>query len=338
MKQSQLPKPDLRPSIEAVTLIVPELAVEIGFNESVMLMQIRHWIRIGNNYRDGQWWTYQSIRDMRRKAFPYWSVATISRTTQSLSDKNLVIIRNEYNEKGYDKTQWFALNVPELMKLHSVTLVTIEGKEYPVSEWNTLFQNETGLLQDETDLFQNETTIPETPTEITTKTPKTSNAKLGVASEGKTPPALSTPWAQLPTETSGENADSGATKSDNLSPLSKLIAFAYPEKPSYLTDTQELTIRNKVQVVENGDVKEYPSPSELYERDELFQKFVKAAIALQKGYAKKGKNPNIRASKSKIIAHIRGYERKDGWLSYERKNRSLHRSEDSFDLPEGTDF
>lgn len=133
--------------------INPALAVEIGLNESLVLMQIEYWISISDNVKDGRRWTYQSLRDMQKKAFPFWSVSTISRTIRSLLDKGYLIEGN-YNKLSYDKTRWFALNFDELKKLKSISI--------PEDDTD-LLQNETGLLQNETpDLLQNETTIPET--------------------------------------------------------------------------------------------------------------------------------------------------------------------------------
>jgi len=133
--------------------INPALAVEIGLNESLVLMQIEYWISISDNVKDGRRWTYQSLRDIQKKAFPFWSVSTISRTIRSLLNKGYLIEGN-YNKLSYDKTRWFALNFDELKKLKSISI--------PEDDTD-LLQNETGLLQNETpDLLQNETTIPET--------------------------------------------------------------------------------------------------------------------------------------------------------------------------------
>ncbi len=70
------PKFDLIPADDSIiTRIMPSLAQEIGLNECIVLLQICFWIQITNHYRDGQYWTYQSVRDMQEKAFPYWSLS-----------------------------------------------------------------------------------------------------------------------------------------------------------------------------------------------------------------------------------------------------------------------
>jgi len=134
-----------------VTRIVPDLAVEIGLNESIMLLQIAFWINQSSNLRDGQWWTYQSVRDMQQKAFPYWSLATINRTVAALEAAGFICVGN-YNAAKFDRTRWLALNPEALAHLTSVKVV---------------FQNDTRTTQNDTRTTQNDTTIPETPTEIT---------------------------------------------------------------------------------------------------------------------------------------------------------------------------
>lgn len=146
--------------------LCPELAREIGLNESILLLQLGFWIAIANHQRDGRRWTYQSTRDIQER-FPFWSVATVNRIIHSLEEKELIIVGN-YNKHAYDKTRWFALNLDSLRKLRSIHVV-----EEVVSQNETgLSQNETPLYQNETGSAQNETTIPETTTDISTENSK----------------------------------------------------------------------------------------------------------------------------------------------------------------------
>jgi len=115
-----------------VIRIVPALAEEIGFYESVVLLQLEHWIHTARDYingepvkgiiRDGHYWTYQSTDDMKKKAFPFWSASTINRAIKSLSDKGYIAI-SDYNRVNYDKTRWFRLDYDGLKTLQSVTFV-----------------------------------------------------------------------------------------------------------------------------------------------------------------------------------------------------------------------
>lgn len=143
--------------------ISPELAVEIGFNESIVLLQLEFLISISDHVHEGRVWTYQSVRDLQQHHFPWWSIATISRTIKQLQVQELILIGN-FNRAGFDKTQWFALNEVGLKRLRAVRL----GDETGV------FQNETPMAQGETRTFQtvtptmqNGTAIPETTTKTT---------------------------------------------------------------------------------------------------------------------------------------------------------------------------
>lgn len=170
------PKPRIylenTPTVER---LVPALAVAIGLNESIMLLQIDFWIGQTDNFIDGKYWTYQSVRDMHTKAFPYWSIATINRTVASLQSQGLLHTAN-YNKRKGDKTRWFALNLEGLKKL---------GEKVPsISVIHGVFQNETPITQNETPSAQNETTLPEITTENTQKEQK--NAPASIAEEPKT--------------------------------------------------------------------------------------------------------------------------------------------------------
>ena len=60
------------------------LAREIGLNEALILQQINYWIEInkksGNNFYDGRYWTYNSIRVWQEKDFDYMGFDTVKRT------------------------------------------------------------------------------------------------------------------------------------------------------------------------------------------------------------------------------------------------------------------
>ena len=137
--------------------INPALACEIGLNESIVLLQIEFWISISDNWHDGQKWTYQSVRDMRKKSFPFWSISTINRAVTSLI-KSGYLIEGNYNKYKYDKTRWFALNFKKLSELKSISI-----KGYGTGS----NQNDTGSNQNDTGSNQNDTPIPETTAEIT---------------------------------------------------------------------------------------------------------------------------------------------------------------------------
>lgn len=146
-----------------VTRIVPELAVAIGLNESIILLQLDFWIGQSDNFQDGRYWTFQSLRDMREKAFGYLGLATINRAVLSLEEQGLIIVGN-YNKRKGDTTRWFALNPDGLRKLServpciAVTNSPIQNETPPIVTW-------AGAIQSETPTDQNGSTLPEIPTE-----------------------------------------------------------------------------------------------------------------------------------------------------------------------------
>lgn len=139
----------------------PQLAVEIGLNESILLLQIEFLIAVSEHEIDGNRWTYQSVTDFQ-KMFPFWSRATINRTIHSLEEQGLIVVAN-HNQLHYDKTRWFALDWTGVRKLESVTLC--------------LFQNGMRSDQNGTGSAQDETTIPESTTETTTEKTKLPSRK-----------------------------------------------------------------------------------------------------------------------------------------------------------------
>ena len=110
--------------LQGVTLRVNTgLAEEIGLNESVVLLQIEWWIRHSDNVRDDRKWTYQSLENMREKAFPFWSKRTLNRAIKNLIVRGLIVEGN-YNRHKYDRTRWFSLECDAIDALVSVNLST----------------------------------------------------------------------------------------------------------------------------------------------------------------------------------------------------------------------
>ncbi|MEQ9027544.1 MAG: DnaA N-terminal domain-containing protein [Aggregatilineales bacterium] len=127
------------------------LAEEIGLNESVVLLQIEWWIRHSSNVRDDRQWTYQSLTDMREKAFPFWSKRTLNRAIKNLIVRGLIVEGN-YNKHSYDRTRWFSLECEAIDALGSVNLSTCNETDRHMQVDKTPHAS-----------GQNATTIPETP-------------------------------------------------------------------------------------------------------------------------------------------------------------------------------
>lgn len=161
----------------------PDLAREIGLNESILLLQLEYWISISNAPEiDGRRWTYQSLRAIQ-KFFPFWSKDTISRALDNLRERGLIVVAR-HNKYGYDRTQWFAIDLEAANKLESVN-VAMSQFETGVSQNETgVSQIETVKPQNETPKPQNETTIPESTRDFTETT--TEKKKKAVSARGRT--------------------------------------------------------------------------------------------------------------------------------------------------------
>ena len=97
------------------------LARELGLNEALVLQQINYWIEInkksGNNYHDGKYSTYNSIRAWQEKDFDYLSVDTVKRTFSKLEKAGYLLVGN-YNKDPRDKTKWYTINDNKLEELY----------------------------------------------------------------------------------------------------------------------------------------------------------------------------------------------------------------------------
>jgi len=154
--------------------ISAELAVEIGYNESVVLLQLEYLIGISTTEEhDGDIWTYQTLDELRTNHFPWWSNSTIYRILNSLKNQGLIKIGN-YNKLGIDRTHWFALDVEGINKLKSIQ---IDDAIFQNEKWNrSKCKMQPVKMKNATS--QNETTIPETPTETPAEIPPETSTEV----------------------------------------------------------------------------------------------------------------------------------------------------------------
>jgi hypothetical protein len=94
-----------------------ELAEAIGLNESIIVQQLHYWIEKNKNenrnYRDGRFWTYNTIQEWRDKNFRFWSVDTVKRILSSLEKLGFVLSGN-FNASKMDRTKWYTVNYEAL--------------------------------------------------------------------------------------------------------------------------------------------------------------------------------------------------------------------------------
>ncbi len=135
--------------------LAPQLAQEIGLNESILLLQIEFWIRISGKEVDGKQWVYESISDIQ-EVFPFWGRSTINRIIHSLEKKKLIHIDN-HNKYKYDRTRWFALNPEGCSNLSSIVITDV------------LCHYGTRTTHNGTRETQNGTTIPDLSSDLSTE-------------------------------------------------------------------------------------------------------------------------------------------------------------------------
>jgi len=151
--------------------LCPELAQEIGLNESILLLQLQFWMAIAENIREGRRWTFQSLTDIE-KFFPFWSRRTIQRILCSLKKQGLILVK-QFNRRSYDRTNWYALDEEGIARLRSVRLVSIEPQRPDRWRQNGAIEDDRTALFDDDSLAsrgrQDAPTIPETSTETSTE-------------------------------------------------------------------------------------------------------------------------------------------------------------------------
>jgi len=118
---------------ESPLLVIPSLAVTIGVNEAMVLQQIHYWLTIaaenGNNYKDGHYWTYNSIKQWHEQ-FPWWSIRTLKRIFYSLEKQKLLITGN-YNKLPIDRTKWYRIDYEKLQSLIESPLCQNDPMDVP---------------------------------------------------------------------------------------------------------------------------------------------------------------------------------------------------------------
>jgi hypothetical protein len=101
-----------------------EIATALGLPEAIILQKIWWWMKVAQDSKNeeirrshfisGRWWTYQTIKDWC-KAMPYYGEKTIRRHLSGLEEKG-IIITGVFNKKTNDKTKWYTVNEPMLLK------------------------------------------------------------------------------------------------------------------------------------------------------------------------------------------------------------------------------
>lgn len=98
--------------------ISPELAKEIGLNESILLLQLEFWIVSEGVERDGFVWLRRTVRQIQ-DVFEFWGVATIERAIGSLLRKGYLVAA-QFDPGSGKSARWLRFDFERLATLSSI--------------------------------------------------------------------------------------------------------------------------------------------------------------------------------------------------------------------------
>jgi len=166
----------------------PQLAVEIGLHESIVLMQLQfliaHQTKADKHLRDGEWWCYFSVRKLQEEHFPWLGKSTVDRILKNLCAKTLIKFGN-YNARKNDKTRWIALNPEGLSRLKALQF---EGLDHYLNRDADLSRNGTPAAGDDHDLSQNGTSPSQNGTTLSQNGAAASQNGTALSQNGTTLP------------------------------------------------------------------------------------------------------------------------------------------------------
>lgn len=95
------------------------VAAVYGLEEAIFLHSLMFWYRTnrgnGQNFHDGRWWTYNSVKAFEG-IFPWWNSGQIRRIIARCKEKGALLAGN-YNEDQRDRTAWYTPS-DELLELY----------------------------------------------------------------------------------------------------------------------------------------------------------------------------------------------------------------------------
>ena len=97
-----------------------ELAEGLGVNEAIVLQQIHGWLvsneKRGLNYKNGRYWTFNSLKKWHENHFSFWSESTLKRVFTSLENKGILIVGN-FNRSKLDRTKWYSIDYDRVYEI-----------------------------------------------------------------------------------------------------------------------------------------------------------------------------------------------------------------------------
>jgi hypothetical protein len=112
-----------------------EMAGAIGHYDAVVLEDVLE--RSKEHYKgvkieDGCSWIRVSGRKWTEEMWPWASRGTVSRTLAKLVKRGLLYARNDMNEHGYDRTNWYAVNFDQLAALDDS--IALLGRKFKLGD------------------------------------------------------------------------------------------------------------------------------------------------------------------------------------------------------------
>lgn len=118
--------------------ICPELATEIGLNESILLLQYEFWLATESEERDGYTWIRRTVREVRQD-FCFWSTGTVNNIIQSLV-KTGYLIEGKYDVGPGKNGRWLRFDFERLATLKSIQVICSDS-EQPLSKKSAYLSN-----------------------------------------------------------------------------------------------------------------------------------------------------------------------------------------------------
>lgn len=140
----------------APMMIIPSLAVKIGFNEAIVLQRIHFWLSSSKHVIEGRKWIFNTYKDWQ-KQMPFWSESTIKRLIHSLEKQGYLISAN-WNRTKMDKTKWYTIEYERVEDLDEYTFELSMDQDEPSTDSNWVVE-ESNLNQ----------AIPESTSKITSE-------------------------------------------------------------------------------------------------------------------------------------------------------------------------
>lgn len=127
-----------------------KLASVVGLKKSIILQQVFYWTELykhskdkKSHFRDGRWWVYNTMEEWDKQL----SFVAKSRQLKTLFlelERDKLLLVGEYNQKGYDKTKWYSVDVDAvktIVNTHCAKIAQCIGQELHNGECNNCTTN-----------------------------------------------------------------------------------------------------------------------------------------------------------------------------------------------------